>query len=444
MYKRISGFMFPLLTIALIGTVIWATQVNDKKNVVMIKAENQYQRAFHDLTYHIEHLHRELGNALAVNSTSQGFHRKCLINAWRLTSEARASIDQLPLALLPFDKTEQLLSKISKFSYQTAVRDLAKEPLSEEEMNTLRTLVDQSHQISEELNNIQSLVIEQNLRWLDVELALGGGDEPQDNSIIDGFKTVDQTVSEYTEAGWGPSVMNMFDDGGLRKIEGKEYSEYEIKEKALAFLGYPDATNVEIATYSRDPKFETYSVSVAKPQSDETVQLEYTKQGGKLLWMMNERQIGPESTVDLEQALELAQQFLKDRDYGDSSVINTNKFGQVVYLTMANMENDVIIYPEKFAVYVAMDRGEVIGFQASDYLSDQQERDIPPAGLSLAEAKQKLNPSFDISDHRLAIIENEMDEDVLCYQFVGTIHDQQYRIFINADTGLEEKLEQLQ
>lgn len=443
MYRRISSIMFPVLTIALIGTVIWAYQINDKKNLITIKAENQYQRAFHDLTYHMDHLHRELGNALAVNSTSQGFHRKCLINAWRLTSEAQASINQLPLAWLPFDKTEKLLSKISKFSYQTAVRDLAKEPLSEKEMDTLRTLVDQSHQISQELNNVQSLVIAQNLRWLDVELAMSGHDEPEDNSIIDGFKSVDKTVSEYTEAGWGPAVMNMFDDDGLRKLSGREHSEEDIRRQALQFLQYPDSANIDISLHGNDPKFQVYSVIVESPQDGELVRMEYTKQGGKLLWMMNERQV-EESKITLEQALEKAQQFLKDRGYGDSKAINYNEYGNVAYLTMAEVDDDIIIYPEKLAIYVAMDQGEIIGFQASDHLSDQKKRPRTNAQLSLAEAKTKLNPSFDIHDQQLAVIENDMNEDVLCYQFVGTINDQKYRIFINADTGLEEKLEQLQ
>jgi spore germination protein len=33
---------------------------------------------------------------------------------------------------------------------------------------------------------------------------------------------------------------------------------------------------------------------------------------------------------------------------------------------------------------------------------------------------------------------------VLCYEFLGTIKNDTYRIFINADTGFEEKVEKLQ
>ena len=41
MYRRLSAVMFPIVTLLLIGTVIWGYQVNQEKNSILIKAENQ-------------------------------------------------------------------------------------------------------------------------------------------------------------------------------------------------------------------------------------------------------------------------------------------------------------------------------------------------------------------------------------------------------------------
>ena len=53
-----------------------------------------------------------------------------------------------------------------------AVRDLSKSPLTDKEYKTLNALYDQSGEIQNEMRQVQHLVIDNNLRWMDVELAL--------------------------------------------------------------------------------------------------------------------------------------------------------------------------------------------------------------------------------------------------------------------------------
>ena len=57
--------------------------------------------------------------------------------------------------MLPFNKTEEFLAKIGDFSYQTAVRDLDKDPLNDKEYATLKTLYGQAAEIQDELRNVQ-------------------------------------------------------------------------------------------------------------------------------------------------------------------------------------------------------------------------------------------------------------------------------------------------
>src|SRR5690625_2366435 len=223
MYKRMSIVLLPVALLLLIGVAVWAYQVNQEKNSVLIKAENNYQRAFHDLSFHMDNLKSELGNALAVNSTSQGYHRKCLINVWRLTNEAQNEIGQLPLALMPFHKTEQFLSRMATFSYQTAVRNLEQEPLTPDELGTLETLFERSKQITADLRKVQSEIMDKNLRWMDVEMALASEDaDLASNAIVNGFEGVNKTVTEYDEVNWGPSMTTLFDDTQkFTKLDGK-------------------------------------------------------------------------------------------------------------------------------------------------------------------------------------------------------------------------------
>ncbi|MNW48895.1 Sporulation protein YpeB [compost metagenome] len=54
-----------------------------------------------------------------------------------------------------------------------------------------------------------------------------------------------------------------------------------------------------------------------------------------------------------------------------------------------------------------------------------------------------MNPEYKEKYHRLALIENEQSEKVLTYEFGGSINGSQYRIYINAENGNEEMIEEI-
>lgn len=442
MYRRLSGIMFPIVTLLLAGAVLWGYQVNQEKNSILLKAENQYQRAFHDLSYHVDQLQRELGNTLAINSTSHASQRRGLVNVWRLTSEARNEINQLPLTLMPFNKTEEFLSNIANFSYRVSVRDLTKEPLSPDEMKSMTALYDRSKEISSELRGVQSQVIANNLRWMDVEVALATEEKALDNTIIDGFQTVDKKVSEYEDLNWGPSMAGIFEKRSFQALAGADVSAEDVKQKAAKFLGISDPSTVQVVENGNGIEYSSFSVTAKKPNTQDEVTIDYTKKGGEMIWFMSPKTVN-ERNLDTEKAREAAQQFLEAHGYASMAPVSYDEYQNVANITFAGQRDNMIVYPEKVTVMVALDNGEVTGLQAADYLFEHKAREIKPPSLTMEQAKKSLNPSLQVSNETLAVIKNEIDKEVLCYQFSGTINGSNYRIFLNADTGSEEKVEEL-
>ncbi|WP_281886863.1 germination protein YpeB [Paenibacillus sp. YYML68] len=443
MYKRLSIVMFPILLVALIGTGIWGYMEHQEKNSVLIKAENQYQRAFHDLTFHVDKLHTELGNTLAVNSTSQEAYKKGLINVWRITNEAQNEISQLPLTLLPFNETEQFLANISKFAYRAAVRDLSKQPFTEAEMKTMKSLYEHSKQISDDLRQVQSTVVEQNLRWMDVELALATKSEPYDNDIIDGFATLDKKVSEYAEVNWSPSVMSMFEKRDVSMLSGNEMTVDDIKQRAAQFLGVQSLDTAQIVENGVGTEYASYSVYIPKEGTLDGAHMDFAKKGGQLLWYNATRDVQTRA-LDLRQARDVAAQFLDEHGYTGMTAVSYDDYANVANLTFASREGDAINYLEKVAVKVALDNGEVTGLEATDYVFNNKERQLPAPTVTVEDAKKTLNPEFKLDSVSQALIRNEIDEEVLCYQFMGRVNGGYYRIFINAATGTEEKIDYIQ
>lgn len=445
MYKRLSAVLFPVLAVLLTGALYWGYQEHQEKNSILIKAENQYQRAFHDLTFHVEKLQQQLGNTLAVNSTSQAFHRKGLVNVWRLTSQAQNEISQLPLTLLPFSDAEDFLSRISNFAYKTAVRDLTKEPLTEDEYETMKTLYAKAGEITKDLQDMQGKVLAKSLRWMDVEIALAAAQAKDGNAIIDGFRTVDQKVREYPEINWGPAVASMYEKRSIKMLAGEPVDANAIKEKAATFFGVNDPNQIKVVENGAGTDYASYTATIeggGTEKSGRQIQADYTKQGGELIYFMNPRELG-DKAIGMGEAKQAADKFLVDHGYESMKAVSHDASDSETLLTYVALQGSTLIYPDLLTVKVAMDNGEVIGLQATEYVYKHKERQLPEAAISSEEARKMLNPSFKLANEQMALIKSDLGEEVLCYEFTGEINGGTYRIYVNAQTGLEENIEQV-
>jgi spore germination protein len=444
MYRRLSSVLFPVMTILLIGALVWVYQENRAKNAVLLKAENQYQRAFHDLSYHVDRLHGELGNTLAVHSDSTQTHRKGLMNVWRLTSEAQGEINQLPLTLLPVNQTEDLLSRVSQFSYQTASRDLTQQPMSEKELGNLKELYKSTGEISKNLQQVQDKVLTNRLRWMDVESALATEKEPADNTIIDGFKTVDKRVGEYPELDLGPSVASVYNKRSVKKLDAQAASPSEIREKAAKFLGAP-ASSITVTENGTGTQWASYTATMTTggQETPQMVTMDFTRLGGELISYNNPREVGSHS-VSGTTAKQKAANFLKSKGYGDMTPVTYDEYGNSASFTFVRNIDGVLVFPEKINVRVALDNGEVTGLQCSDYVYEHQKTEkLPTAKLTMEQARKHLNPDFKEESEYKVVIENEAGQRIAAYEFIGKINGTNYRIFLNGNNGEEEKIEEI-
>jgi spore germination protein len=448
MYRRLSTVMFPIVTLIMIGAFVWGyresqmrKEVSLQANSMSIKAENQYQRAFHDLSFRMDQLHSQLGNAVAVHNTSHAMHRKCLMNVWRITSEAQNDVNQLPLNIMPFNHAKDLLSHLSAFAYQTSVRDLDHEPLNEKELSNLKTLYTNSREISKNMHEVRQKVLSKNLRWMDVDTAPGSKTGPKDNTIIDGFQTVDKKVENYKELDWGPSVASIYNKRSVKKLSLPAVNAEQIKRNAAEFTGKPES-QIRVHENGKGTEWASYTATLYNNQKP-VASMDYTKKGGKLISYHDMRTVGPKKSTRNE-AIRYASEYLQRKGYPGMKPVSYDESGNLASITFATLQGDVIIYPEKITVRSGLDNGQVIGFQSSDYVYEHSHlRRIPKAKLDVKAARAKLNPEFRETYHRKALIENELSKEVLCYEFGGKINGSIYRIYINADTGMEETIEQV-
>lgn len=436
----LRGIMIGVLTIGVAGAAFWGYQEHKEKNAVLMNAENSYQRAFHDLSYQIDLLHDQIGTTLAMNS--QESLSPALAEVWRITSNAHSDVGQLPLTLLPFNKTEEFLANIGDFNYRTAVRNLDDDPLTDKEYKSLKKLYGDAKDIQDELRNVQHLVLENNLRWMDVEMALATNKQG-DNTIIDGLKTVEEKVDGYQETTFGVTNVNMEKkDENFSNLEGKTITKKEAQKIAENYADFKGDLDVNITENGEGAGYGFYSVALKEKDSGVEANMDITKKGGYPIWSIVSREVNKQK-ISLNDASNKAVGFLKKHDFKDLALFESMQYDNIGVFTFVTEENGVKIYPDSIKIKVALDNGNIVGFAAEDYLKQHKKRDIPDPVISKAEAQDKISKKVKIMQDGLAVIINDLNQEVLCYEFIGTLDDDTYRIYINAETSTEEKVEKL-
>lgn len=433
-------FITVALAVLLAVTAVWGYRQHQEKERLAIEAENGYQQAFHELVYQVDVIHDRTGEALAMNSKDN--LTPALTDVWRLTSEAHNAISRLPLGFMPFSKTEEFLGKSGDFTYNTAVRDLDTQPLTDKEYEQLESLYKQSADIQNDLRAVQMNVLDKNLRWTDVAHAAADGDEPRDNTVIDGFNTIEKKASEFSESDTfrATQVEKSVSDDALKKLEGPMITEKEAAQKAKDYFQF-DAEVTSVDSSLKGASVPFYHVSVTG-QDGEEASMDITKKGGYPLTFTVNRNPG-KSRISLYDASRKVEDFLAKHGFEGMVMTNSAQYDHTGVFTYTKKMKDTLVYPESVTVKVALDTGAVTGLEAQNYWKNKKERNIKEPALSEEEAKKELHPKLTVMETKKAIVTNEEMKDKMCYEFLAENGTASYRIFINAENGKEERIEKL-
>lgn len=444
MYKKVAAWLLPVFVIALAVAVYWGYNEHQERAMLYNNSESQYQRAFYELSYYIDSVEDELGKSIAVSTPGQ--FRRSLSNVWRLAYAAQARIGQLPLGLMEFSNTEDFIARVGDFSYRAAIRDLDKSPITDEEWETLKTLYSCAVKIQGEVQNVQQAVATEQLRWTDFEMmyANASGDEPMDNNITNGFTNLDSEVDQFPEVSWGTgidSIKQIRSEKIKRLSDGEIYDETQIKQKIADFLELEPNKEFELVKNHDGGEYITYSAYITNSDED-TTYLDVMEIEGNILWLLRDRPVG-RPTIDLQEAESIAAEYLKKLEVSKVISTSVDDYENIAIISFAAYEDNMVMYPDTITVKIALDNGDIIGFSANEYLLNHNKREFGPVELTIEQAREHLNPRLQVEEQRMAVIEAEDGKDVLTYEFIGTIDNNTYKIYINVRDGLEEKVEKV-
>ncbi|HET7615796.1 MAG TPA: germination protein YpeB, partial [Bacillales bacterium] len=424
------------LAIVIAATGYWGYQEHQQKNAILIQAENNYQQSFHNLVYHVDQLQDQIGASLVMGTTRTQAPQ--LAQVWRTTTLAHNDVGRLPLSLMPFNDTEAFLANVGDFSYKISARNLRENPLTNSEYHKLEKLYKRSSEIEQQLRSVQAVMMKNDLRWMDVKMALASGKNPVDNTVIDGLKSIDHNVQTFEEINWGPELSQRSEarQEKLNHLKGKRISKSQAKQIAKQFSGLSQPANVRVTETGKGGNYSAYTVSMDNPKTGARIHMDISKRGGYPLWMIQERKPGKKQ-YSLHKAMLTAQQFLKNHGKPNMDMTQSEQYDDVGMFTFVTKQNKTRIYPESIRIKVSLTHGRVVGYDATDYVAFKAKHHFSSPNLSQSEVLKNLNKNVDVKIVRPAVIVNDVGKEVLCYEIIGTLKNETYRIFLDADTGNE-------
>ncbi|WP_406677554.1 germination protein YpeB [Moorella sp. ACPs] len=449
MTRRISTIV---LTLALLMAVGWGLWERANRLTLANAVEAGGQRDFYNLLSYVEQAQVSMGKSLASSSPrQQAVH---LTEAWNQAAAAQLSLSQLPTPGIKPINTSKFLAQTSDYSNYLAQKLARGGEITPQEKEQLARLRDEMKRLATDLRQTESQVASKGLRWSSfystrmpqplktiARLAVPVQAQP---GPLEGFVNADRRLQTLPSLNYDGPFSDHLEKPRPLGLKGGEISQADAERKALAFAN--DASNgsyrVQAARTSNGllPTFAFNLIDNRRPNV--TVHIDVSKQGGEIISLLNTRPVDA-PTLDAAKALERATAFLKAHGFANMQPTYTVRTGNNQVITFAAQEGDVLLYPDQVKVKVALDNGEITGWDATPYYMAHHNRQLPKPKLTPAEARAKINSGLKVAGVRLALIPLPGGIEKLTYEVKTKLDDTYYLSYINAITGEEEKVLQI-
>lgn len=447
--KKWQAIALAVLIIAGIsfGVYRWESVQEITETNLTIKLENQYQRSFHQLAYGMDNINAQLAQMLVTTS-----HRQTLLglaNLWRETYGAIGDLSALPAAMNELENTDKLLNDVAEYSYYLIRQNiLSGKLLDEKDFSQLEDFYQRSKVVKQELSDIEAAILNENLRFSDVEPFLLNEENAtaDSNRIVSAFRSIESQVNAFPELNFAEGVRKI--EPEPRPIAGEMITQMqaiEIAEEFYTRYQKNNEKNIEsrVEFVSEGGKLPVYGVRIYHDDSNEPIFVEVSQKGGHILQMYHYRDLGT-ATLSEADSLRVAEEFLQEQGFPTMKLVDAQNDGMFNDLTYVPVQEGAYIYSDMVKVQIALDNGEVMNYDQTSYITHHYERTIAAPRLSADEVRRGMNPNFSVSDIRLALIPDEYSvREILTYEVRGSVVEEDFAIFVDGQTGEEVRIVRL-
>lgn len=420
-----------VLTIAVIGLGAYSIDLHGDKEDLQRTVLAQYTDKLTDASEKLSHLQRSVSQSLLFQD-EQAIHNE-LDSVWRLSSEVRSSIANIPIG-------QELSSEW--MNYLGRLGDEAKRTAKTGDYEAWRKKMPQVS------TNLQSLSDEWTAATVDfykhdgkMDVWLQQVDNKNPNTQFD---TVKDTLKGYGEKDF---PLTLSESDWQKKIELKALQDAVITEKeALEKVKYLFPV-IKDATFTVTKSSDTAPYPFYHIQFHQGIRLGYvdlTEKGGHLLSYLVERPVD-EAKLSQEEIMKKAQEYVKRLGMKDVAYVESRENHQAWHVTFARVHpgDNALIYADGVQLKVAKDTGELLGANAMEYI---QEENIKKQTAKPIDWKTFFQDDIQVQEVKNIYTDNGQFEQRLCYEVIA-LRDgntqETFRIVIDAENHNVLKVEYL-
>ena len=354
------------------------------------------------------------------------------ISLTRDAASAKNSLSALPLSDTQLDNMLKFLSQVGAF-VSTLDRKLSLgEPITSEERNQLKQLIDISQKLLSELDTITQGVEDGSVSFKQAGSTLQKSAD-QSVQIDSAFGDAEQTITDYPTLIYDGPFSDHILNQSPKTLEGKSDIS---KEKALEIAS--DFIGIDKSTLRFDSEtngvIETYNFFV------DSINISVCKKGGAVLYLLGSSSAG-ESVISPEQAVENAKNFLSAKGYENMKESYYSTQDGICTVNFAYENEGVICYPDLIKLSVSLETGNIISFDARGYIMNHTDRPPVQSKISADEAKMSVSDYLTVMSYRLAVIPTDYKTEKTAYEFhCKTPDEQEVLVYIDVLTAKEDDI----
>lgn len=428
-----------VIIVLLLATTLFGAYQYNMVMRLRQQLNNAYNKAFYELVGYIKNVEIMLMKARMTSSPQ--LTAATLSDVWRESFCAASNLGQLPISVGVLSNTEKFLTQVADLSKSMVKQSTNGNSIDDEQMKTLANLHSFSVNLEKNLLDMQQDLSNGNLKWENV--AKEGQEEMKEASeeMPKNFTGINDEFQEMPTLIYdGPYSEHMQNRKALG-LSGDKITENQAIEKLNKFMGNGVVRNISKLADNNNGIINTYNfkMELAEKEKDSVAEADVSVLGGHVIWYLYNREIG-DKTIDIDKAMELSSKFLKDRNYKNMKQSYYMQNEGIATINYAYNDNNITYYPDLIKVKVALDNGEIVGFEANGFLMNHTKRYFGEPKLSETQAREKVVRGENIKSSGLAVIPTNYGSEVLCYEFTGKIEDSDFLVYINANTGAEEEV----
>lgn len=381
----------------------------------------EYNRVFAELTEYVDDLEITLCKGQVVSTPMQ--MAKLSADLHSQASGAKANLALLPINGRNLEKTSEFLSQVGEYANCISEKMLRGEKIGKKEILTMQELSGYANTLKSGLDEMLIGINDGNISFDGEKGALpsfSGGK----TAMASELEALEEEFHNYPSLIYdGPFSQHLTLKESLLTKGKAELTKKQVLKKAKKLIGDEKASVSEIGG-----KLPCYSIN-----SNSAV-AEYTKHGGILLMMMKDRHI-EEEKLSVSDAKKKASAFLKENGFNDMRESYYENMGGSVVINYAYEQDGYIVFPDLVKVKVALDDGEIIGFESRGYVMNHTYRSIPKPVITAEDALKNVNSDLQIKETTMAVIPLESGNEACCYQIKGVVSGRHFLIYVNTQTG---------